>query len=115
MKRRLRTLVVAAAAAGSTIVASSPASAVEMVTTYEAVNQRDYPDSKSAWQGTYPANHTVLGLCWTWGETITDNGITNDVWVATGRHSNGRYTAWISAVYLKGDATGGVTNYCSWL
>ncbi|WP_406326657.1 hypothetical protein [Streptomyces sp. NBC_00203] len=63
---------------------------------------------------TFPANYTVLGLCWEWGETITDNGVTNDVWVATGK-SGDRYTWWVSAVYLKGDDYGGLpvwNGYC---
>lgn len=115
MRRAVKAALVAALVTGCSAVATSPASAQgAMITTYERVNVRDYPTSKSAWEDVYPANFTVLGLCWDWGETITDNGYTNDVWVATGKKGS-RYSYWVSAVYLKGDKYGGLSvenGYC---
>ncbi|MFE0026239.1 hypothetical protein [Amycolatopsis sp. NPDC059021] len=81
------------------------ASASSMVTTYQAVNIRETPSSGSRLQGRYPANYQVLGLCWTYGETISDNGVVNNIWVSTGKQY-GIYSSFVSAVYLKGDARG---------
>ncbi|MFM9441375.1 SH3 domain-containing protein [Streptomyces acidiscabies] len=102
MKNLVKALTLTAATAACLTLAAGPASAAAMVTTYEAVNVRDQPDSHSHKEDVYPANFTVLGLCWQWGESITDNGYTNDVWVSTGRKGD-RYSFWVSAVYLKGD------------
>ncbi|MEV5793882.1 MULTISPECIES: SH3 domain-containing protein [unclassified Streptomyces] len=102
MKYRNKVLAVAALSAGCLTMATGPASAATMITTYEAVNVRDLPDSHSHKEGAFPANYTVLGLCWQWGESITDNGYTNDVWVSTGKKGT-TYSFWVSAVYLKGD------------
>ena len=102
MKSRTKAPAVSALAVGCLTMATGPASAASMVTTYTAVNVRDQPDSHSHKEDVYPANYTVLGLCWQWGESITDNVYTNDVWVSTGKKGD-RYSYWISAVYLKGD------------
>lgn len=86
-------------------VLAGQASASAMVTTYQTVNVRETPSSGSRLQATYPANYQVLGLCWTNGETVSDNGVVNNVWVSTGKQY-GIYSAFVSAVYLKGDERG---------
>ncbi|QRP43887.1 hypothetical protein [Amycolatopsis sp. FDAARGOS 1241] len=79
-----------------------------MVTTYQAVNIRQTPWSSSQRLGGYPADYTVYGLCWVHGEPISDNGVVrNDIWVSTGV-LNGVHSYFIIAVYLKGDALGGM-------
>ncbi|WIX78213.1 hypothetical protein QRX50_43700 [Amycolatopsis carbonis] len=79
-----------------------------MVTTYEAANIRQTPWSTSKKQGSYPADYTVLGICWADGGPISDNGVVrNDIWVSTGVE-NGVHSFFISAIYLKGDSLGGM-------
>ncbi|WP_151481350.1 SH3 domain-containing protein [Streptomyces albicerus] len=112
-KHALRGLVAAATALGVVGVASSSAQAAEFVTTYEAVNVREAPTTKSAKIGTHPAGHTLLGVCYQFGETIRDNGVVNDIWVATGK-KGGNGWAFISAVYLKGDKYGGLDPVRDW-
>ncbi len=53
---------------------------------------------------TYPAH------CWVAGQKITDEGITNDKWVRLPLNAGG--VGYVSAIYLKGDETGGVRNQC---
>ncbi|MFH7339287.1 SH3 domain-containing protein [Streptomyces sp. KHY 26] len=102
--------------AGSAWAGTATAQDGAMVTAYETVNERFAPTRGSASMGTFHAGETALGLCWTHGETITDNGVTNDVWVSLGmaRWEDGSLhpSFFVSAVYLKGDATGGVPNPC---
>ncbi|MFE2751100.1 hypothetical protein ACFXGA_03740 [Actinosynnema sp. NPDC059335] len=47
------------------------------------------------------AGTTVGAYCWAHGESITDYGYTNDVWLNIGRQDGG--TQWSSAVYFVGD------------
>ncbi|MFV0131981.1 SH3 domain-containing protein [Streptomyces sp. HMX87] len=52
----------------------------------------------------YPAN------CWVMGQLVQAEGYTNDKWVQLPLRSGG--VGYVSAIYLKGDATGGVTRQC---
>ncbi|GAA2478958.1 SH3 domain-containing protein [Streptomyces gobitricini] len=52
----------------------------------------------------YPAN------CWKTGQTVTAEGYTSDKWVELPLNAGG--VGYVSAIYLKGDATGGVTRQC---
>ena len=47
------------------------------------------------------AGWTVGVYCWVHGESVTDFGYTNDVWLNIGRQDGG--TQWSSAIYFKGD------------
>ncbi|MEU4769491.1 hypothetical protein AB0H12_40305 [Actinosynnema sp. NPDC023794] len=45
---------------------------------------------------------TTVGVyCWVHGQTVTDYGYTNDVWLNVGRQDGG--TQWSSAIYFAGD------------
>lgn len=86
-----------AAATGRTV-AFGPYS----VTAYETVNIRSQPTTSSRAFDKILAGQTRHdALCWTHGETIRDNGYTNDVWI-------GFTEGWASAVYLRGDEYAGL-------
>ncbi|WP_235882582.1 SH3 domain-containing protein [Streptomyces apricus] len=57
----------------------------------------------------YP-NESYPAHCWVVGESVTDEGITNDKWVRLPLNAGG--VGYVSAIYLKGDETGGVTTRC---
>ncbi|WP_413758533.1 peptidoglycan DD-metalloendopeptidase family protein [Streptomyces sp. MMBL 11-3] len=57
----------------------------------------------------YP-NESYPAHCWVVGESVTDEGITNDKWVRLPLNAGG--IGYVSAIYLKGDETGGVTTRC---
>jgi uncharacterized protein YraI len=69
------------------------------VTAYENVNVRSGPTTGYGITGHVAAGEVRGASCWTRGETIKDNGYSNDVWV---RLAEG----YVSAVYLKGDQYG---------
>ncbi|MCT9075682.1 SH3 domain-containing protein [Streptomyces fulvoviolaceus] len=69
------------------------------VVPYENVNVRQGPSSQTARVGGVAANQPRGAYCWTRGETITDNGHTNNVWVKL-------VEGYVSAVYLKGNEYG---------
>ncbi|MFI6407669.1 SH3 domain-containing protein [Streptomyces sp. NPDC050548] len=52
----------------------------------------------------YPAN------CWKTGQVVTDEGYTSDKWIELALNAGG--VGYVSGIYLKGDATGGVTRQC---
>lgn len=79
------------------------ANAAALITTYRAVNVREFATSQSAQLDSYPANFSVTGVCWTRGERIGSNNI----WVATGQR-NGHYSYFVAAYYLRGDERGGL-------
>ncbi|KOG31434.1 hypothetical protein [Streptomyces resistomycificus] len=68
---------------------------------YEAVNVRKGPASWTEKVGKVEAGQTRGAYCWVRGETIRDNGYTNDVWVQL-------LEGYVSAVYLKGNEYGGL-------
>ncbi|PTM92922.1 MULTISPECIES: SH3 domain-containing protein [unclassified Streptomyces] len=71
------------------------------VTAYENVNVRSGPSTAYSITGHVAAGEVRGASCWKHGQTIKDNGYTNDVWV---RLAEG----YVSAVYLKGDQYGGL-------
>ncbi|MEU8728250.1 MULTISPECIES: SH3 domain-containing protein [Streptomyces] len=66
---------------------------------YETVNVRSGPARSYDKVGSVAAGQPRGAYCWTRGETISDHGYTNDVWVKL-------VEGYVSAVYLKGDAYG---------
>ncbi|MCB5163266.1 SH3 domain-containing protein [Streptomyces bambusae] len=56
------------------------------------------------------ANSSYPAECWIKGEQVTAEGVTNDKWVRLPLATGG--TGYVSGIYLKGDATGGVTTPC---
>ena len=71
------------------------------VTAWHDVNVRTCPDTSCV--SPYPilAGRSSVAYCWTHGQTITDAGITNDVWLLVSRQDGGKLYA--SAVYFLGD------------
>jgi uncharacterized protein YraI len=68
---------------------------------YERVNVRSGPARSYDKVGSVAAGQPRGAYCWTRGETISDHGYTNNVWVKL-------VEGYVSAVYLKGDAYGGL-------
>lgn len=66
---------------------------------YETVNVRSGPASSYDKVGSVAAGQPRGAYCWTRGETISDHGYTNNVWVQL-------LEGYVSAVYLKGDEYG---------
>ncbi|MBD0418501.1 SH3 domain-containing protein [Streptomyces sp. TRM S81-3] len=68
---------------------------------YETVNVRSGPARSYAKVGSVAAGQPRGAYCWIRGETVSDNGYTNNVWVKL-------VEGYVSAVYLKGDEYGGL-------
>ncbi|MFC5201958.1 SH3 domain-containing protein [Streptomyces kaempferi] len=66
------------------------------VVPYENVNVRQLPTKDSAFLATLTAGRSYQAYCWTHGQTVTDHGYTNDIWI-------GFADGYSSAVYFKGD------------
>ncbi|MFJ7239521.1 SH3 domain-containing protein [Streptomyces olivaceus] len=66
---------------------------------YETVNVRSGPARSYDKVGSVTAGQPRGAYCWTRGETISDHGYTNDVWVQL-------VEGYVSAVYLKGNEYG---------
>jgi hypothetical protein len=71
--------------------------------TWHEVNVRICPSTAClpAAGGPVFADRTVGVYCWVLGESITDYGYTNDVWLNIGRQDGG--SQWSSALYFVGD------------
>lgn len=111
MLARKITIVATAIATLLTVVAVGQANAAAAgdgyITPYTKVNQRRFPTSESALNGTLRANERVLGFCWTRGQRVG----TNNIWIATAYRTTGSGktpTSFVAAYYLKGDERGGV-------
>ncbi|MEV8436514.1 hypothetical protein AB0425_04010 [Actinosynnema sp. NPDC051121] len=89
------------AAAAPEVGASAPAQ--YSATTWHEVNVRHCPSTSCtlAPGSPVPAGWTVGVYCWVHGESVTDFGYTNDVWLNIGRQDGG--TQWSSAIYFEGD------------
>lgn len=72
-------------------------------TTWHNVNVRICPSTACLpAAGVYIPEGTTAGVyCWVHGESVTDFGYTNDVWLNVGRQDGG--TQWSSAIYFVGD------------
>ncbi|MFD0003270.1 SH3 domain-containing protein [Streptomyces sp. NPDC127178] len=71
------------------------------VVPYETVNVRSGPARSCDKVGSVAANQPRGAYCWVRGETIRDNGYTNNVWVKL-------VESYVSAVHLKGNEYGGL-------
>jgi hypothetical protein len=92
---------IATAAASAEVGAS--AAPQYSATTWHEVNVRHCPSTSCtlAPGSPVPAGWTVGAYCWVHGESVTDFGYTNDVWLNIGRQDGG--TQWSSAIYFEGD------------
>jgi hypothetical protein len=88
-------LTATAASASDARVLAAPYAVVP----YENVNVRQGPASSTAKVGSVAADQPRGAYCWTRGETVSDHGVTNDVWVQL-------VEGYVSAVYLKGNEYG---------
>ncbi|MFF5099144.1 MULTISPECIES: hypothetical protein [Actinosynnema] len=84
---------------------STPAPTGYSVTPWLSANIRECPYTSCEVVGRTTVEQALPAYCWTHGQTITDYGITNDVWVAVGFGPSGR-RHYVSAVYLSGDERG---------
>ncbi|MEV7245999.1 SH3 domain-containing protein [Streptomyces sp. NPDC003236] len=98
---RTRTAVVALATAlavgvPAAAAVAAPAETPYTVVPYTNVNVRKLPTKDSAYLATLTAGRSYTAYCWTHGQTVTDNGYTNDIWI-------GFADGYSSAVYFRGD------------
>jgi hypothetical protein len=110
---RIVTTAVAVAATATGLFAGGVATAAAEVgasappqysaTAWHDVNVRHCPSTSCTQAPGSPvlAGWTVGVYCWVHGETVTDFGYTNDVWLNIGRQDGG--TQWSSAIYFAGD------------
>lgn len=110
---RIVTTAAAVAAAATGLFAGGVATAAAEVgasgppqysaTTWHEVNVRHCPSTSctQAPGSPIPAGWTVGVYCWVHGQSVTDFGYTNDVWLNIGRQDGG--TQWSSAIYFVGD------------
>ena len=91
----------ATAAASAEVGASGPPQ--YSATAWHDVKVRHCPSTSCTQAPGSPvlAGWTVGVYCWVHGESVTDFGYTNDVWLNIGRQDGG--TQWSSAIYFKGD------------
>lgn len=102
--RTLTTIGAGALAAGLLMTGTAmaaPAGLPYGVAPYENVNVRAEATTDSAITGHVTAGEPRGASCWKEGQSISDHGITNNIWV---RLAEG----YVSAVYLKGDERGGL-------
>lgn len=100
-------LATAGLLAGGTTALAAPtggvgtSSALYTVTAWHDVNARTCPSSSCAKVDSLVAGQSRKIACWVHGESITDAGVTNDVWLQVRREEGA--TQWASAVYFVGD------------
>jgi len=106
-------LVVGALVGGAAQASAQPApgapvtaSAVYRVTAWHDVNMRHCASTTCDITGHVSAGTTTIAYCWRRGQSITDAGITNDIWVKGSLEDGGQ--RYMSAVYLTGDERGGL-------
>ncbi|MFF0746922.1 SH3 domain-containing protein [Streptomyces sp. NPDC004111] len=90
------TAAVVVLAPGAVAVAAPSAEQSYTVVPYTGVNVRKLPNSSSDYLATLTPGRAYQAYCWTRGETITDNGYTNNIWIAFA-------DGFSSAVYFKGN------------
>jgi hypothetical protein len=71
------------------------------VVAYQRANVRNTPHLSGKVVSYVVAGESYSATCWTTGDKITDNGITNDVWIKLPLKAGG--VGYVSAIYLKGD------------
>ncbi|WP_158852403.1 SH3 domain-containing protein [Saccharothrix deserti] len=77
-------------------------SALYTVTAWHDVNVRSCASTACLTVGSIVAGQSRKVACWVHGESVTDYGITNDIWLQVGGRQEGG-TQWSSAVYFAGD------------
>ncbi|MEU1529224.1 SH3 domain-containing protein [Streptomyces fagopyri] len=85
----------------ATAAQAAPAEQSYTAVPYENVNVRQSPARDSAYLATLTAGRSYQAYCWTHGQTVTDHGYTNDIWI-------GFADGYGSAVYFKGDQYAGL-------
>ncbi|RKT55236.1 SH3 domain-containing protein [Saccharothrix australiensis] len=93
-------LAVAALLGGAATAVANPTHPYP-VTAWHDVNVRSCEATSCPVIGRIAAGATVTAYCWTYGEPITDAGLTNDIWLVLSRQDGGRRLA--SALYFTGD------------
>jgi hypothetical protein len=88
----------------------NPGSGGEQVTAWKEANVRSCARISCGIVSHVVRNETYPATCWTVGQPITDENITNDKWVKLPLVAGG--SGYVSAIYLKGNETGGVTTRC---
>jgi hypothetical protein len=76
------------------------------VVAYQHANVRDTPHVSGNVLSHIEAGESYPAVCWTAGESITENDVTNDVWIKLPLNAGG--FGYVSAVYLKGNEHAGL-------
>ncbi|MFD7655110.1 hypothetical protein ACFV4N_14140 [Actinosynnema sp. NPDC059797] len=101
--------VVALAAAGLLVGGgAASAGALYTVTAWHDVNIRTCPSTACGKAGSLVAGQQRKVECWVRGESVTDAGITNDVWLQVDDADENGPDLWSSAVYFVGDEYAGL-------
>ncbi|MGH1553120.1 hypothetical protein ACRAWF_17225 [Streptomyces sp. L7] len=77
------------------------------VTAWMQANVRSCASTSCAVVSTVYPNQSYPANCWKTGQVVTDEGYTSDKWIELALNAGG--VGCVSGIYLKGDATGGVT------
>ncbi|WP_405448359.1 peptidoglycan DD-metalloendopeptidase family protein [Streptomyces erythrochromogenes] len=80
------------------------------VVAWADANVRSCPGTGCSISSRVHAGNSYPATCWITGERVTAEGVTNDKWVRLPLAAGG--TGYVSGIYLRGDATGGVTTAC---
>ncbi|MFE0349491.1 SH3 domain-containing protein [Streptomyces griseoluteus] len=80
------------------------------VTAWADANVRSCASTSCAIVSKVYAGESYPAQCWVAGQTVTAEGITNNRWVRLPLNAGG--VGYVSAIYLKGDETGGVSKQC---
>ncbi|GLZ30070.1 hypothetical protein Lesp02_22600 [Lentzea sp. NBRC 105346] len=104
----LKALAGSALAAAALVSGTATASAGEIyrVTAWHDVNIRSCESLSCPVVGHIGEGETHIAYCWTDGETVSDFGISNNVWIMVSRQDGGRWLA--SAIYFTGDKYAGL-------
>jgi hypothetical protein len=99
----------AASLASVGVAAASPGT--YYATPYQNNNNRTCQYTSCAIRSVLDANVAYLANCWTYGQTISDNGYVNDIWIQI-RYTDGS-VGYSSAVYMKGDERANLPQWAS--
>lgn len=103
--------VAAAAAPAAQAVPADPATQATTVTAYDTAGVLRNPNfSDRRMLSEVRPGYTYPGQCFTEGESVTDNGVTNNVWIRVGLNGGG--SGYVPALYFKGDGHANVPNHC---
>ncbi|WP_427917280.1 SH3 domain-containing protein [Streptomyces sp. cg40] len=80
------------------------------VTAWMQANVRSCASTSCGVVSTVYPNQSYPANCWKTGQVVTDEGYTSDKWIELPLNAGG--VGYVSGIYLKGDATGGVTRQC---